>query len=97
MPSCKLTRAHMRTVAHTHHLSQEYSLLHYWMVLTTLGPLMYNFVYGYLTSVASGEWAEMGDMSREAWIATKGLVLTSPFLAYAFKVRVGVHWRACKW
>ena len=29
---------------------------------------------------------EMGDMSREALIATKGLILTSPFLAYAFKV-----------
>ena len=39
-----------------------------------------------MTSVISGEWVEMGDMSREALIATKGLILTSPFLAYAFKV-----------
>ena len=56
----------------------------YWISTILVGPLFF-LVTATLLSLYSGEWTKRASMRREAWISVKGLVVTSPFIAWVFQ------------
>ena len=63
----------------------------YWISTLCVGPLFF-LVAATLLSLYTGEWAKRASMRREAWISVKGLIVTSPFIAWVFKGFVEGRW-----